>query len=632
MCGICGFISKKQLSISKLMDMNNRMIHRGPDDSGAELYKCYDFTIGFAQRRLSINDLSRQGHQPMHSIEDKITVVFNGEIYNFKELKEEIGGYSFRSKTDTEVIIAAYIKWGIHFVDKLNGMYAIALYDREAHKVYLIRDRMGKKPLYFYLSGEDFIFSSELKPMLACPLFQRRIRRDILPRYLYQGYINSPESIFENVFKVNPGSIISISFLEKECINLKERYYWNIEEIYAAESKNMYSSYEESKYEVKKSIIKSVERRLIGDVPIGTFLSGGIDSTLVTAVAQKISGKPLQTFCIGFEDQYLNEADFANNVAKELRTSHRELVITESEMLKLMCSIPQYFDEPFADSSQIPTMFVSKIAREHVTVALTGDGGDEFFCGYRVYDSVAMAQRMDKIGELLWEFSRTKVGAPICNKLPEKVRMLMENRDTSVKVQFSPSILETVAMSFMAEGENRNAIYKTCKYEEGNYKDWRLRRMLLDMNTYLPGDILCKTDRASMRYSLEARCPLLDKEVIETSFRIPMKYQCLHGDKKHILKDIAYEYVPKKLLDRPKRGFGVPRKKWLQGPLREMLLDYSEKTYLEKQGIFCIDYVNRFIKDYVSAKFGNRREEEVSELVWSFLIFQIWYDFYNNYQ
>lgn len=631
MCGICGYISSKEINIMELKDMNNQMEHRGPDDSGAEIYNWHDISIGFAQRRLSINDLSAQGHQPMHSVDGKISVVFNGEIYNFKELKDELGEYSFCSKTDTEVIIAAYLKWGIYFVEKLNGMYAIALFDRDAGNVYLIRDRVGKKPLYYFLSEEAIIFASELKPIMSCSLFEKRIRKNIIPRYLYQGYINAPETIFDNVFKLNPGSIIEISISDKHPIVLEEWYYWNMDSVYMTESENNFRSYKEAKQAVKQAIINAVKRRLIGDVPIGAFLSGGIDSSLVTAVAQEISGGDLETFCIGFEDKNLNEAEFARNVAKAIGTRHKEFIITEREMLGLVSSIPKYFDEPFADPSQIPTMLVSKLARENVTVVLTGDGGDEFFCGYRIYDSVAIAQRTDKIGALLWRFSRTDAGNKIFDKMPEQIRMVMANRDNSAKVQFSPQILENASLGFMrGKDQETEGFYVPCKYKENNHKNWRQRRMLLDMSTYLPGDILCKTDRASMRYSLEARCPLLDREVIQASFRVPMKYQCPRGDKKHILKDIAYEYVPKKLLERPKKGFSVPWKNWLQGPLRDMLLDYSDKAYLENQGLFDTKFVNSFIRDYIGKIFSNRVQEEVSRLVWSFLMFQIWDNFYKN--
>lgn len=633
MCGICGFISKKKLNISELRDMNDQMKHRGPDDSGAEIYECHDFSIGLAHRRLSINDLSIQGHQPMHSVDGRITVIFNGEIYNFKELKKELQDYPFRSKTDTEVIIAAYLKWGIHFLDKVNGMYAIAIYDRDLQCVYLIRDRVGKKPLYYYSSEESIIFASELKPIMACPLFEKKVREDIIPRYLYQGYINAPDTIFENIFKVEPGSMIKVCFSEGDFISLEKNCYWDIDTVYRKESEKSFKSYAEAKQEVKQAVINAVKRRLIGDVPIGAFLSGGIDSSLVTAIAQEMTGTELRTFCIGFEDESLNESEYAKNVAKALGTRHREVIIGESEMLALMCSIPEYFDEPFADSSQIPTMLVSRLARENVTVALTGDGGDEFFCGYKVYDSAAMAQRTDKAGDILWKLSTTKQGSKICSKLPERIKMVMENRDYTTKVQFSPAILESTAVSFMSENEERaKKFYTPCKYKEQNYKSWRRRRMMLDMKTYLPGDILCKTDRASMRYSLEARCPLLDRKVIETSFRIPMKFQCPYGDKKHILKDIAYEYVPRGLLERPKKGFGVPRKKWLQGPLREMLLDYSDKNYLQRQGLFNGEYVSNFIRDYIGRVFSDRVQEEISGLIWAFLVFQIWDDFYKKEQ
>ena len=631
MCGICGYVSKKNITPEQLKAMNDTMYHRGPDDSGEEIYEMSGgWQIGFAQRRLSILDLSALGHQPMHSPDKRISVVYNGEIYNYRELREEMADYSFRSNCDTEVIIAAYLKWGIRCVERFNGMFAIALYDRQTQDVYLVRDRIGKKPLYYWYEDGNLVFASELKPIMQCPGFTGEIDQRVLSRYLFHQYINAPESIYRNVYKVEPGAVLRFSSGE-----IKIWKYWDVKKVYHEAQRNPLTDYGEAKEQLKELLKKSVQARMIADVPLGAFLSGGYDSSLVTAIAQESSKSPVKTFSIGFREEKYNEAKYAKAVADYLGTDHTELYIDEQDMFELVESIPKYYDEPFADSSQIATMMVSRLAREHVTVALSGDGGDEFFCGYNVYKNVWQAQRLDKLGAMVHGVCAMPIARQLNmeERLPFRVRVIAGNREKESKTQFGAGNYLDRAQAMVklpADGSRMQSIHYLTE-SQYRVKDWQIRRMLLDMDTYLPGDILCKVDRASMKYSLEARCPILDKDVMELSYRIPHKFKYAGGDKKHILKDIAYDYIPRNLLDRPKVGFGVPLDKWLRGPLREQLLDYSSYDYLKQQDIFDADYVSDMIARYIdTGDAGPATGANYSKLAWSFFVFQQWYQIYHG--
>ena len=498
--------------------MNDTMYHRGPNDSGAEIYDAAGgYAVGFAQRRLSIMDLSPLGHQPMHAADKRVSVVFNGEIYNFQELKKELSDYPFCSQCDTEVILAAYEKWGIDCVSRFNGMFAIALYDRDAQEVYLVRDRIGKKPLYYWEDGENLVFASELKPILACPGFDRKLNPDILPVFLYQQYIPEPDTIFEQVKKLCPGTILRFRLQPDNGQKRRECFsYWSIKERYQKGIADPVTDFSQAKAELKAILQKSVKSRMEADVPLGTFLSGGYDSSLMTAMAQEASEAPVKTFSIGFEEKQYDESGYASAVAKHLGTQHTEEIIREKQMLELVESIPQYFDEPMADSSEIPTMLVSALARKQVTVALSGDGGDEFFCGYQMYQKLGQAQKLDAAGALVYGISQLPglKQADLLGRLPFSVRTIAQNRDKRYKTQLcSDKYLSCIKN---LTGTDQVRFDRELDY---NVKNWQIRRMLLDMDTYLPGDILCKVDRASMKYSLEARCPILDQRVMEYSFR-----------------------------------------------------------------------------------------------------------------
>ena len=503
-------------------------------------------------------------------------------------------------------------------------MFAIALYDRETESLYLCRDRIGKKPLYYAYKDGEIIFGSELKPILLFPGFDARVRKEIIPRFLVTQYINAPDTALQDVYKLEPGSILVYKHGE-----IQTSKYWDLVERYHTMMADPVLKYSDAKEGLKDRLRESVRLRLISDVPLGSFLSGGFDSSLITAIAQEISGEPVKTFSIGFKEDKWNEAPYALAISKHLGTDHREYYIDEDEMLKQVRSIPKYFDEPFADPSEIPTMLVSALARTKVTVALSGDGGDEFFCGYNIYEHVRKARLLDPLGGVAHTVLAKGPGRMLRleDKVPIKVRSVSRNRDTESKTQFANSNYKDYAIRLMADGD-----YLPCDYMfESRYgvADWQIRRMLLDMETYLPGDILCKVDRASMKYSLEARCPILDKDVMEYSFRIPHRFKYHHGDKKHILKDIAYDYIPRELLDRPKQGFGVPLDKWLRGPLKSPLKDYSNRDYISRQGIFDPDNTYEMIRGYLeTGDSGPATGSNYSKICWSFFQFQEWYHTY----
>ena len=626
MCGICGFISKRSITLEQLKAMNDTMYHRGPNDSGEEIFEAKGgYCVGMAQRRLSILDLSMLGHQPMHSANERLVISYNGEIYNFLELREELKDYPFKSHCDTEVILAAYLKWGISCIDRFQGMFAISLYDRETNELYLVRDRIGKKPLYYWQKEDGLVYASELKPIMAHPDFPKQIRKDVIKRYMFQQCINEPDSIFENVYKVEPGGIVRFSVQTGKTDKWK---YWDIAEVYRCKKAEPVGSYEEAKEELKNILRDSVKKRMIADVPLGTFLSGGYDSSLVTALAQEASSEPVKTYSIGFNEEKYNEAKYAKEVANYLGTKHTETYIDEKTMFDLVESIPKYYDEPFADSSQIPSMLVSDLASRDVTVVLSGDGGDEFFCGYNIYDSVAKAQKLDALGQLTYgvcnlpPFKQMK----LMEKLPFAVQVVAGNHEKATKTQIGGSSYIRAIDKMLPESGVPFKYPIEQKYGE---KNWQERRMLLDEETYLPGDILCKVDRASMKYSIESRCPILDVNVMEYSYRLPHSYKYANGVKKRILKDITYDYIPKELLDRPKVGFGVPLDKWMRGPLKERLVDMCSVEYLKKQGIFDAEYVNRFIHEYLrTGDKGPATGSNFSKTAWSFFAFQLWYQYY----
>jgi len=593
--------------------MNDTMYHRGPNDSGAweDISPCR--AVGLAQRRLSIFDLSPLGHQPMFSADEKIVTVYNGEIYNYLELRGELErvGYKFHSACDTEVMIAAYQEWGCDCFARFNGMFAIALYERESGRLILARDRMGKKPLYYYKKEKNFVFASELKPIMKFPGFQKKINRSMIEKLLCSKYIEAPYSIFEDTYKMAPGTYL---ILEDETTSIHS--YWDIKEKKAYGTEHPLA-YHEALDEMDALLQDAVKSRLAADVPVGTFLSGGIDSTLVTAVAQKVSCSPVKSFSIGFYDQERNEAVYAAEIAGHIGTHHKELYIGDKETLEMLQDMPYYYDEPFSDSSQLPTMLVSKLASEDITVALSGDGGDELYCGYKMYDWTYIAQKTDWLGAIADAVPGMKL---LEKKFPPELRAFLNNRNADYKTQLFLDVMIEEADKLLGIS---GADVKYTHEKELKYTNWQERRMLLDMMTYLPDEVLVKTDRASMKYSLEVRCPLLDYRVVEQSFAIPQKYKYAGRDKKHILKELTYRYVSKELLDRPKKGFGVPLRKWLRTVLKAEIMKYADTAILKRQDIFVPEAVTELIRK-------QEKSDKImySSMLWSFYVFQRWYQYY----
>jgi asparagine synthase (glutamine-hydrolysing) len=619
MCGICGFVTSKTVTEDQLKNMNDTMVHRGPDDAGQAFFAFLDgLHVGLAHRRLSIVDLSANGHQPFHSKNDDVIVVFNGEIYNFQHLKREMSEYRFCTECDTEVIIAAYEKWGTHFVEYLDGMFAIALLDRKKHLLILARDRIGKKPLYYYWENGEFVFGSGLTPIMHFPGFEKRIHKAALQRFLYNQYMTGEDCAFEGVSRMNPGEMLIF-----DGKGIQKTRYWDLVAQYKKSSQCQIRALPRAKAQLKEALTEAVRRRLVADVPVGTFLSGGYDSSVVTAIAQSLSDTPIKTFSIGFEEKEYDEAPYAAEIAAHLGTNHTNHYVTEAEMLELVSSIPRYYDEPFADASQIPSMLVAEIARKEVTVALTGDGGDEFFCGYGMYDKLAQAQKLEPLAKVL----RVLVGnrPKLLRKLPYAVRAILENSDERHKTQFGRrGYAESIAKMLGCDPA-------ALPYDESYIpvSNWQVRRMLLDSTTYLPGDNLCKVDRATMRSSLEARNPLLDVSVISTAFQISHGLKYHKKDKKYILKELTHDYIPQALMDRPKKGFSVPTDKWLRGPLKEDLLQLTSEDYLKKQGIFDPEYTHQYVLQYLqTGNAGAFSGNNPSKIVWPLYMFQKWYAHY----
>ena len=614
MCGICGYCSNKRISVSELEQMNNTMYHRGPNDAGLWEDISDKQAVGLAQRRLAILDLSELGHQPMLSPDKNVAVTYNGEIYNYRELRNELRkrGYCFKSECDTEVLIAAYMEWGCECFQRFNGMFAVAIYDKNENKIILARDRIGKKPLYYYHEDEDFVFASELKPIMKYPNFSKRINKKMIGKFLCNKYLEAPFSIFENTFKVIPGTYITY-----QNNTIKTEFYWNILEQKKQGDKEQFQNEEQALYEMEHLLQDATEKRLIADVPVGTFLSGGIDSALVTAMTQRVSDTQVKSFSIGFYEKERNEAQFAAEIAKQIGTNHKELYIGEKEILEMIVDLPKYYDEPFSDSSELPTMLVSKMASQDITVALTGDGGDELFCGYKMYDWTYVVQKVDWIGNIA---SHIPGIDKLEDSFPPEMRAFLRNRNNDFKTQLFIDVMKEEADELLGMScrQVKFDIERKLKYE-----NWQERRMLLDMMTYLPDEVLAKTDRASMKYSLEVRCPLLDYRFVEQSFRIPQALKFHNRNKKYILKKLTYRYVPKELLDRPKMGFGVPLRKWLRSVLKEEIGRYANPIILKKQDIFVPEAVEHLIQK-------QQKSEKImySSMLWSFYIFQLWYQRY----
>jgi len=638
MCGIAGFWgngSAVDKTIAERMAL--RIQSRGPDDAG--VWTDAATGLALAHRRLSIIDLSPAGHQPMHSPCGRYVLVYNGEIYNHLELRTELenagGGFDWRGHSDTETLLAALRHWGIQrALERLNGMFAFALWDGSEQTLFLARDRMGEKPLYYGRSGNTFLFGSELKALSAHPDWQGKIDRDALALYMRHNYVPTPWSIYQGVGKLPPAHFVAI---RENGGNVGEPVcYWDLGKIAEQGVAAVAGEPEALTNELDGLLRDAVRRRMAADVPLGAFLSGGYDSTTVAALMQAQSDRPIKTFTIGFHEEGYNEAKYAKAVADHLGTDHTELYVTPEEAMAVIPKLPTMYDEPFSDSSQIPTFLVSQLARQHVTVSLSGDGGDELFYGYGRYfktDSIwsklgrvplplrralasliahAPARGLEKAMELLPRRLRIDHFA---DRLPKLAEMLAYSDSHSFYRHF---ISHAQKPEELVLGATEPVTILSRPKGRPDLPGLRERMMYLDAITYLPDDILTKVDRASMAVSLEARVPLLDHRLIEFAWRVPTEYKYRNGQGKWLLRQVLYRYVPKALMDRPKMGFGVPIEQWLRGPLREWAEELLDEKRLREEGLFNPAPIRKMWEEHVT---GKRRWHYH---LWDVLMFQAW--------
>lgn len=622
MCGIAGFCNlkcDKQLNIEK---MKERMYHRGPDAGGN--YFSEDGQVTLGHRRLSIVDLSENGSQPMISRSGRYVIAFNGEIYNYKmiakKLTDEGKVTGFRGTSDTEVLLEAFESYGVkEAISLCKGMFAIALYDKKEQVLYLLRDRVGEKPLYYGQVKDGFAFASDIGCLSVLEGFNNKIHTAVLDIYFTHGYIPAPYTIYENIFKLEPGTIAKIKLPFNNLHDIHTETYWSMKDVAQKGQANLFKgSYEEATDELERLLKASISEQMVADVPVGAFLSAGIDSSTVVALMQSLNCGKVKSFTIGMEEKDYNEAVYAKEIARHLGTEHTELYITEADAKAVIPKLASMFGEPFADSSQIPTYLVSKMTREHVTVSLSGDGGDELFCGYNSYESVVRA--WNKIKQIPY-FIRKPCGELVLHS------PLREHRRTRIRASLlrakGPSDLyihsyETDPLNHKISLDNKSCSYKYSEYDPKFLSEANHNMMLMDLLMYHPDDILVKVDRAAMAVSLETRVPMLDKDVVEFAWTLPIEYKREGAIGKKVLREVLYRYVPKEMMERPKKGFSIPIEKWLrQTELKEWAESLIDRKVLEEQGILNPDVVWKIWSDFVEK--GEWRIQ-----IWYILMFQSW--------
>jgi asparagine synthase (glutamine-hydrolysing) len=634
MCGFSGFLTiNKSLSKSNdiLNSMLNQIVHRGPDDSG--LWS--DNTISMGHRRLAIHDLSPLGKQPMHSSSDQFAIVFNGEIYNYETIRSslKLKGFTFKSDSDTEVLLSAIEYWGISkALSKFVGMFAFALWDKKKSKLTLARDRVGEKPLYYGMQRGDFLFGSQLSALTKHPSFIKNINRDAVALYLRHGYIPTPHSIYQNISKLLPGTFLDIELHEGKITISSPVKYWDLETVVKNSNvKESYLSPDKAINELDNLLTDSVHLQSKADVPLGAFLSGGIDSTLIATTMQSLSSLPVNTFTIGFNEKQYDEAVYARDISKHLGTNHTELYIGEKDLLGVVPNLSGIYDEPFADSSQIPTVIVGQLAKQKVTVSLSGDGGDELFCGYSRYFKTV--QRWDKLtgfpsflssaSQLLSNKLSPQFSASGFNlygrKLNKEVQRTLDYVGCNDFSDFyKRSVSSFSQTSALVNGANEmSTIYD--KKKINGLSDLE-HMMYSDTEQYLVDDILVKVDRAFMSSSLEGRVPLLDHRIIEFAWQVPIETHCYDGRGKYLLRSLLNRHVPNHLLDRPKMGFGVPLAQWLRGPLLEWAESLLTETRLKSDGVFDVEFVTKIWFQHKKIK------SDWSSILWSIVMFNAWYE------
>jgi len=643
MCGITGFLdgslSRGAEDLTALVTrMADTLQHRGPDDHGAWVEEASGIALGF--RRLSIVDLSPTGHQPMLSADNRYVIVFNGEVYNFADLRRELSGcgHTFRGTSDTEVMLTAIMEWGLEAaIPRFNGQFAIALWDRQARRLSLVRDRLGVKPLYYGWMGKVFLFGSELKALRAHPAFTPEIDRQALTLYLRHNYIPAPYSIYRKVFKLPPGSILALSMTGQEALP-EPRPYWSAYQMAEGGASSPLQGRDPELIEQLDACLRtSVRERMIADVPLGAFLSGGVDSSTIVALMQTQSQRPVKTFTIGFHEAGYDEARYAHAIAAHLGTDHTELYVTPEDARGVIPRLPQLYDEPFSDSSQIPTFLVSQLARQQVTVSLSGDGGDELFGGYQRYSLARRLWRamgwiplpMRKMFSNSWA---SLSGEDRPKTLPDSaagpVRPRGLDRAAKLAEIVGSESFDAFYLGLISHWKNPDRIVREAREPltlASQPSLWPAlpemtqRMMYLDLVTYLPDDILVKLDRASMGVSLEGRVPFVDDHrVVEFAWKLPPQMKIRNGQGKWILRQVLYRYVPQELVERPKRGFGVPIGSWLRGPLREWAGSLLDPTRLRQEGFFNPDPIRQKWEQHLSGKRNWRY------YLWDVLMFQAW--------
>jgi asparagine synthase (glutamine-hydrolysing) len=650
MCGIAGVIGKGARDSDLLASMAESIMHRGPDDQG--IWADAESGVALVFRRLAIVDLTPAGRQPMHSSDGRFVLIFNGEIYNHLELRkalEEEGAVpdgGWRGHSDTEVFLQAILSWNLdRTLERTVGMFAFALFDRRERTLRLVRDRFGEKPLYYGWAGRDFVFGSELKALRTHPDFDNQINRRALGNFVRRKYIPAPLSIYERIFKLPPGCILTVPIqsaldpldeapAESDADgNVRLTRYWSYRDVVRRGLDEPISDEVEAVEELERALARSIAGQSMADVPVGAFLSGGIDSSTVVALYQKYSSIPVRTFSIGFEEAGYNEAKDARKVAAHLGTIHQDRYVTVREARDVIPLLPAIYDEPFADSSQIPTFLVSRFAREHVTVALTGDGGDELFGGYnRHFSAPRLWERLRRIPRPL----RAAAGLPL-SRVPASVwngaAALLPGRrqphlpaktQKAMRLVGSVASFDEIYCSFLDEWSGEQA--PVVGAGEGLPFDLDLgarapdavKIMYCDAVTYLPDDILCKVDRASMAVSLETRVPFLDHRVAELAARIPLSMKIRDGRGKSVVRKLLHGLVPRDLVERPKAGFAIPVGEWIKGPLRLWAEDLIDARGLRQAGWFDPELVRRRWDDHLSGR------RDSTEALWAILMFQAW--------
>lgn len=634
MCGIAGFIDYGRKSeLADLQLMNEQLNHRGPDSSGLELFNLDNANVGLGHKRLSIIEVSPLGHQPMFF--DDLWITFNGEIFNYLAIKEELLAFEhhFLSDSDTEVILHAYRQWGVACVDKFVGMFSFVLYDAKNREMICVRDRAGIKPFFYYRKNGLFLFSSELKSLCSHRGFKKEINLEAVGAFMQYGNVPTPHCIFNDTHKLQPGHFLKISIENDEVEVFK---YWDVYDAYNKPKLDI--SFNEAKEETTRILRTAFNHRMVSDVPLGLFLSGGYDSTALTAILQDHSGRKLRTFTMGVPDIGLDESKFAKNISNHLGTDHTQFECTEGDALEIISQLPYYYDEPFGDPSAIPTMLLCKLTRQHVTVALSADGGDEVFAGYNRYEYVM------KFGGTIKQIPAIfRVGlANLMDFLPAKnlsalkARSNYYHRYEKVKSFLRDPSPANVMQSLGRQYDQRQVnqllidgvdVLKTAHLSgalQQPYFSPLAYMMAIDYQSYLMDDVLQKVDRASMAFSLEAREPFVDHNIIEWVAQLPDSFKYNAGVKKHILKEIVHDYIPKPIMDRPKMGFAIPIESWLSTSLKSSVMYYLGDDHVSRQGIFRLSFVRELKSEFYSGK------KEYAFKIWYLLMFQMWYEKWMN--